>query len=219
MSSGAGDSAPVRSSTVNQIPASLRRFLDSGGTKYRGDDGDWEIKVESEVPAHLVKSITPEALVIGNNGCGDYLYLIPEPDSPAFAHTVFVFWHDEGRIERYLLDIDTLAAPPEPAPSPRPPVRYFGGETPVQVGDHVTVRGVVQFWRRFPGRVSYVPGISKKNRNLEHGGLAWVGIKLDKGHTVGIFVEEKSGCILKKVSFLSRSTSPVQELGPLEDSE
>ena len=183
-----------------QLPAVLRAYIQRGGTTYRGDDGDWEIKVEWAPPPYLTKALPTRSLVIANNGCGDHLFL--KPDEPR----VFVFWHDGQEIEKYLDDITLLTDPPGPAPSQHKPVFYFGTRQPVQPGDRVTVRGFLQFWRHFPGRVSYVPGISNKDRDMEHDGLAWIGIKLDSGPQIGIYVEPQTSSVKKAVRFLNRGT-------------
>ena len=63
------------------------------------------------------------------------------------------------------------------------PVRYHGSERTVELGDRVTVRCL---FRRRPGAVNYVPGISPVHDEMEHGALHWVGIAFDRGTFTGV---------------------------------
>lgn len=200
------------------VPALLLEFMARGKKTYRGEDGDWEIKIEPALPPFLMNALPPRSLIIGNNGCGDHLFLAaPESDPRSYGPTVFVYWHDGQEIQPYLDTLELLTNPPKAAPSNRKPVLYFGGDTPVLPGDRVSVRGFLQFWRRFPGTVNYVPGISKKNRDLESGGLAWVGVRFDSGIRTGYWVDPDTSRVKKSLTFLGRATSKVEEIAPDDD--
>lgn len=95
-------------------------------------------------------------------------------------------------------------------------VRYHDGITVVQLGDRVEVRGLILFFRKKQGRVNYVPGISRRNPEMEHGGLTWVGVIFDDGTRTGAYVDPNTQCLLKIVTFLERDLAPIQELGPDE---
>ncbi|MEW6347653.1 MAG: hypothetical protein AB1646_01205 [Thermodesulfobacteriota bacterium] len=200
------------------LPTSLRRFLEQGNSKFRCDDGDWDVEVEWPLPRFLRDVLPERAVVIGHNGAGDYLFITEEEptghDRQMPGPRVFVYWHEGPDIARFSDDLSALTNPPEPVPSQHPPVFYADGTTRVLIGDQVSARDL--FLRR-EGRVVYVPGISRRNRDLEHGGLAWVAIRFHKGTMTGIIVDPDSGRLKKSVTFLGRGTTPVEEFGPYED--
>lgn len=79
-----------------------------------------------------------------------------------------MYWHEGTHIEESSDDLLKLTDPPQPGPSDHPDALYADGSTQVSIGDHVTARNILF---RKDGRVAYVPGISKRNREFEHGGL------------------------------------------------
>jgi hypothetical protein len=204
-------------SPTDRIPEPLRRFLAEGGAVFRCDDGDWDVRIELETPGFLQRALPPNALIIANNGCGDYLFVMSrdEPDSKAESsrNPVFVYWHDEAAIREFKDDLCLLTNPPDPEPSKHPVVFYVDGATPVMLGDHVSARDLLF---RKQGRVVYVPGVSRKNREFENGGLSWVGIRFDGGPVTGVIVDPESNKLKSGVRFHSRGTSTVREIGPHE---
>jgi hypothetical protein len=121
--------------------------------------------VEVEIPPkYLARSLPAGAVLIGSNGVGDHLFLTPDMTS-AFGRKVHAYWHEEvPGIEVFADDLAVLLNPAPPAVTQRSPVLYSDGQTPVQLGDEVSARS---FFVRRPARVIYVPGISKKNREME----------------------------------------------------
>jgi hypothetical protein len=90
---------------------------------------------------------------------------------------------------------------------------YFGGEDQVMLGDEVTARDL--FFKR-TGRVAYVPGISKKNSEFEHGGLTWIAVRFPGGSTVGIYVDPETSWVKKSCRFIRRSDEPFEKIKPRE---
>ena len=84
------------------------------------------------------------------------------------------------------------------------PVSYHLGHTTVELGDYVILRG---WLRKKRGVVNYVPGISFPHDEMEHNSLYWIGIQLDKGTFTGVVVEPDTGCVRKKVQFVSRGNA------------
>jgi hypothetical protein len=84
-------------------------------------------------------------------------------------------------------------------------ISYFEGDTDVQVGDHVTYRSQLFWWRWKPGRISYVPGVSALHAQMEHNGLQWVGVSGIDGTFRGVLVEPGKGHIQRGVRFQARS--------------
>lgn len=194
-----------------KLPAELQNFLNTGNKEFHCDEDDWEVQIAQSKDTHLRKTLSPESIIIAKNGCGDYLFL-PTLTNPE----VHVFWHEEQREEIFAAHIRNLTNPPQPVPSACKQILYHDGKTEVRLGDEVSARDV--FFRR-DGRVNYLPGVSKKNRNMEHGGLCWVGIKFQRGTYTGTIVDPKSFKLKKSIRFLRRSTELVQELGPNEQLE
>jgi len=167
-----------------KLPEVLNVFIQRGKDTFRCDDGDWKVEIK---PARTESEIIPEeALVIAINGLGDSLFLKPTAEgSNVFGETVYAFWHEENACTVYpeaLRDLTTLGPL---APSRGGPIYYADGTTEVRLGDRVSVR---RFLIRRTGTVSYVPGISPKKRDMEHHGLCWIGITLDRGGSASTVV-------------------------------
>ncbi|MGC4073570.1 MAG: hypothetical protein QM760_13850 [Nibricoccus sp.] len=90
------------------------------------------------------------------------------------------------------------------------PVKYYGGQPEVLLGDRVEIRG---FFRKRRGIINYVPGISTPHGEMEHNALFWVGISFSGGEFTGMLVDPDTGCTLKKMAFLERGAE--QEATPL----
>ncbi len=204
-------------SATERIPEPLHRFIAQGGAVFRCDDGDWEVGIEFPPPAFLQRALSPDSLIIANNGCGDYLFLksrvAPNSEPGSFENRVFVYRHEGAEIEQFSDDLEMLTHPPASIPSDHSTVFYADGAVEVRLGDHVSARNL--FFRK-EGRVVYVPGVSRRNREFEHGGLLWVGIRFEGGSVTGVFVDPNSLCLKKSLRFLSRSTSGIEEIDPLE---
>jgi hypothetical protein len=194
------------------LPESLRKFISAGKKEIEADDGDWTVEVEMP-PSYVAKSLPSGAVLIAANGLGDHLFLTPETtNSAAFSRKVHAYWHEEGPgIDVFAEDLDLLLNPPPPAVTQRPAVLYSDGQTPVQLGDEVTAR---DFFIRRQARVIYVPGISKKNRDMEHHGLCWVSLKFAKGVRIGTLVDPKTSRLSKSVRFVKRCSDATEEMGP-----
>ena len=205
-------------SAIERIPEPLRRFLEEGGSAFRCDDGDWEVNIEFPPPAFLRDELPENSLIVANNGCGDYLFLTGQDtcgsEPVSFRNQVFVYWHEGTEIEEFCDDLRMLTHRPDPVPSNHATVFYADGTTRVIPGDHVSARDLLF---RKEGRVVYVPGVSRRNREFEHDGLSWVGIRFKGGAITGAFVDPDSWRMKKSVRFLSRATSKVKEIGPYEN--
>ena len=92
-------------------------------------------------------------------------------------------------------------------------VCYHDRTTPVLLGDRVQLR---VFLRSRTGQVTYVPGISAINEELEYGGLTWVGIQVDNGPAVGKLVDPGSSSLEKGVRFVGRGTPTHPPIRPSE---
>ena len=205
---------------IEALPESLREFIAEGKTLFRCEDGDWEVAIEYPAQAYVQKHLSPDSVIIANNGCGDFLFLTgaeaKEHGASSYGAKVFVYWHEGPEIETFTNNLSSLTSPPDPRPSAHGPVYYSDGATQVLIGDHVYARDLLL---RHVARVVYVPGISKRNRELEHGGLAWVGFRFESGSITGVVIDPETSGLKKSVKFLSRATSEVEEIDPYEDFE
>ena len=208
------EKSKVTPEVMAALPEPLRKFLADGKSEIHGDDGDWMVLVVQDVPKYCRKDLPEGSVIIANNGCGDHLFLTRRAgETIKFSPEVHVHWHEGPQVELYARDIEMLVNPPPPAASNTGPVFYHDGKTPVQPGDEVTARN---FFFRKPGRVVYVPGISKKNREMERHGLCWVAIKFSGGSRTGTVVDPKTRCLKKSVHFVKRADDAVEEMGPDE---
>ena len=97
-----------------------------------------------------------------------------------------MFRHEEKVSEKFIENIELLLNPPQPEASEWGTIFYYGGEVKVELGDEVSARDLLF---RKVGRVSYLPGVSKKHRDFEHGGLAWIGITFQDGSIGGAYID------------------------------
>ena len=199
----------IMKTTRDDLPESLKRVIENGGTVFRGDDADWDIRVESVSDTPFKNDFPSDALIIANNGCGDCLFIRKTtPDAMSYAPEVYVYWHEERCYEKHSDDIENLTHPEPVNPSKHKAIFYFGGKIEVKLGDEVSARDIL--FRR-NGRIVYVPGVSNKNRNMEHGGLSWVGIKFERGTFGGSVVDPGTSQLKKSVRFLQRSSKIIEE--------
>jgi hypothetical protein len=125
--------------------------------------------------------------------------------------TVYVLRHEEKVSEKFIESISLLLDPPLPEASERGMILYYVGEVKVELGDEISARDLLL---RKAGRVSYLPGVSKKHREFEHDGLAWIGITFSTGSIGGAYIDPDNNCVKKSVRFLKRSSEPFHEIGP-----
>lgn len=83
-------------------------------------------------------------------------------------------------------------------------VHYADGITAVMPGDFVEMRVWAKLFKKEKASVVYVPGISKIHRDMEFGGLMWVGIKFKDGTVVGVLVNPETRRLKKAIKFLQR---------------
>lgn len=195
------------------LPEGLGKFIDDGGEIIKSDDGDWRLTIEP--PLEELKAFFPEdALVFAANEAGDFLFVRRSAtDRQAYGEEVYVYWHDEKRWEVYSEQLPALLQQIEPAVSSRRKIYYHGGKTEVKLGDEVSARDLLL---RKNGRVAYVPGVSKRNRELERSGMAWIGIRFSKDTISGAWVEPETSWVKKSVRFIRRSDEHIDEIGPNE---
>ncbi len=96
----------------------VRKMCCDNGGELQTDDDDWslhpifddsdvkrlkrtcnDILRESE-SARAWEAFPKEALAIGNNGCGDYLVLVPEKGSGRFEDSVYCWRHETGELNK-----------------------------------------------------------------------------------------------------------------------
>lgn len=81
------------------------------------------------------------------------------------------------------------------------PICYHGGKVPVLLGDVVSVRVL---FKRYQGRVVYVPGISPRHVEMESDGLVDVGIRVPGKAMVGVTVLPDTRTIKQSIQFIQR---------------
>ena len=195
---------------IKQLQNLLSTHIESG-LCIKTDKDNWEIDIYEN---YEEKNIPSGAIVFANNGGGDLLYIQDLNDKNLLDLTVFVFRHEEKVSGRFIANIDLLINPPPPKASEWETIFYYGGEVKVELGDEVSARDLL--FRKL-GRVSYLPGVSKKHRDFEHDGLAWIGIIFPAGTLGGAYIDPDNNWVKKSVKFLKRSSEPFHEVGPNEN--
>jgi hypothetical protein len=200
------------------IPAALRSYIEVGNSTLQHEGTDWLIELSPASESPWKKNLPAQSLIIAGNGCGEYLYLKIDQSSESnvYLPTVYVYWHEENNSEILLDSIEKLISPDPLQPSENIKVFYSDGTTEIRLGDEVFARDL---FMRKQGRVVYVPGISKKNWNMEHNGLSWIGIKFKGGTFSGSYVDPETKKVKKSVKFIKRNNIDIEELGPNEKFE
>lgn len=181
-----------------QLPDALRAYIEQGHEVFEHDYGDWKINIRKPDSS---KPLPEGAIIIAENGVGDVLFLkASEGREKKYQDIVHAYWHEGPQFEVFANSIDQLI---HPKPTAHKTVFYFDGKTAVHVGDRVSVRGL---FRRKTGTVTYVPGISQKDPEMEHHGMCWVGITFDDGRWAGTVVNWQTFRLKPKVSFVGRGS-------------
>jgi len=185
------------------LPVSLREAQERGIELFMGENCEWKLE-RKESAKFIEKMVGCPVCIFANNGFGDYLFLKKKREGDGFDESVFEFFHEGPEINPVSEGLATLLGLKERPPSADtyPKAVYETGEW-VQLGDHVQVKVWAEFWKGWQdGVVEYVPGVSKKKLQHEHGGLKWVAIKFRNGQICPL-VSPASGK-LKKVKFVGR---------------
>ena len=182
---------------------SLREAKDRGIELFLGENCEWKLELE-ESAEFIEKIVGCPVCSFANNGFGDYLFLKKHPERDEFKAEVFEFFHEGPEINRITEDLETLLGLKDrPASADAYPKAVYDTGDLVVLGDRVQVKFWLEFWKGWQdGEVEYVPGVSKKNLEFEHGGLKWVAIRFRNGQ-IGLLVDAKSGK-LRKVRFVGR---------------
>ncbi len=181
-------------SKIQDLERRLGPLVEKRPRYLEGPDGErWQLEIEPDL---RVVGLPAGALVFANNGVGDHLFLSSDRDP------VMLFRHEGPEIEPYLDAVEELLPDRWRPPSDHPPVKYSGSEETVQPGDQVEVRLYFFFKRR--GRIFYVPGISPRKPHMERNAMAWVGIRLEDGSTVGTVVLQDRCELQKTVTLIAR---------------
>ena len=188
----------------NLLPKALREAQERKIEFFMGEDCEW--KLESKESAKFIEEIVGcPVYVFANNGFGDYLFLKRKPDGSGYEEEVFEFFHEGPEIIQVTGDLETLLGLKDrPASADAYPKAVYETGELVQLGDHVQVKVWAEFWKGWQaGEVEYVPGVSKKKLEHEHGGMKWVAIRFRNGQICPL-VDPESGK-LKKVRFVERA--------------
>lgn len=79
---------------------------------------------------------------------------------------------------------------------------YSDGRTCVCLGDVVTL--TIFFILKRRATVVYVPGVSRKNENLEYDGLVQVGFAENGGGVLSTFVDPDTYALPRRIKFIAR---------------
>jgi hypothetical protein len=91
-------------------------------------------------------------------------------------------------------------------------IKYSDRVTEVRLGDYVRTK--LFFLLPREGRVVYLPGVSQRHPQMEHGGLRWVGVKCTTGTLFGELVDPETGLLKKRLHFIRRGTEPFEPMQP-----
>jgi hypothetical protein len=188
------------------LPKPLWEAQEKGIEFFMGENCEW--KLEFKGAAKPIEQIVGSPVFIfANNGFGDYLFLKKKREGDGFEEDVFEFFHEGPQVEPVKEGLATLLGLVERPPSADAyPKAIYDTGVAVQPGDRVQIKVWAEFWKGWQdGEVEYVPGVSKKKHQHEHGGLKWVSIRFRHGQ-IGPLVDPRNGK-LRKVRFVGRGMS------------
>lgn len=83
---------------------------------------------------------------------------------------------------------------------------YHDRQTRVEIGDEVEFRGgIILLFRRYRGRVVYVPGISPLRQSMEFNGMKWIGIQVPGRLFMSTPIDRETNSLVhKSVRFIRR---------------
>jgi hypothetical protein len=183
------------------IPKALQLAIERKIQFFAGENCEWKLELADSIDA-IDKLAGAPVLVFANNGYGDYLFL--KESKGGYEDSVYGYFHEEQKIYDVPEALDTLLGVKEREPTHDRYSKaiYESGEE-VLLGDAVQVKTLLLFWRGWQdGVVDYVPGISRKKNELEHGGLKWISIKIKDG-TIDPLVLPDTG-VVKNVRLIGR---------------
>jgi hypothetical protein len=91
----------------------------------------------------------------------------------------------------------------------------YSDGSPMQLGDEIEFRGsLLVLFRRYRGRVAYVPGISPLNPDMETAALSWVAIDVPGKMLLRRLVDPETGRV-RQTWLLRRDASEIKTLPPL----
>lgn len=159
----------------------------------------YEWKVEVEIYNEIIKSLSEGATAFANNGLGDYLFLKDVSLNDSLP-IVYEFWHDGPQILKSVEDFLTIIGLRVRNKSNIAVPKYESGDT-MQIGDIVQYKG---FLRKKTGEITYVPGVSKKDPNLEHDGINMALLKKENGMQVTLTIDPVRNIPCSYIKLLKR---------------
>ncbi len=100
------------------------------------------------------------------------------------------------------------------------PILYDDGANPVQLGDEVEFcAGLLLLFKKYQGRVVYVPGISPLNGDMEFDGLQWIAIEVPGKMLVRMLVDPQTHRLVHKTLLLRRNPSEHVTMPPSLEAE
>lgn len=86
----------------------------------------------------------------------------------------------------------------------------YSDGSPLQLGDEVEFRGgLLVLFRKYRGRVVYVPGISPLNPDMETGALSWVAVDVPEKMLLRRLVDPETGRV-RQTWLLRRNASEIK---------
>jgi hypothetical protein len=207
----------VDESLLALLPDAARKLARSSRRMLETEHGQWAVQV-CRPPKEVERFVPSGAVVLANNGYGDFLFLQPGPEpNRQLSPVTYVYWHEGPSIEVFSPDLQNLIDFPE---KPSSAQAFYADGLPVMLDDRVELRVWIKLFRKLPGTVVYVPGLSKRRTQMEHGGLTWVGIRMDHGGAVvGSLVDPETGYLQKKVRLLGRGERVNAEVANPDEGE
>jgi hypothetical protein len=86
----------------------------------------------------------------------------------------------------------------------------YGDGSSIEIGDEVEFRGgLLLMFRKYRGRVVYVPGVSPLNPDMEADGLSWIAIEVPGKMLVRRLVDPQSHCV-QRTRLIRRNRSELK---------
>ena len=159
---------------------------------FMSDDCEWKLDVTGQ-NKYVEETVGHHVLTFADNGYGDYLFLKVGDDA------VYEFCHEGPEVVVLNEPLSTLLGLEERLPSKGPMPRYVDGQE-VQLGDLVQIR---RWWKKHDGEIVYVPGISRRQPELEHGGIGMIRVRCTDFELI-MTVDPSTNVICGKIALVRR---------------
>lgn len=182
-----------------QLPNSLQKAIDQGIEFFMGEEYEWKLKIEGRDDC-IEKLVGCQINVFANNGFGDNLFLKINNAEDGYENQIYEFFHEGPEINEIEEGFDILLGLKDRSVSKIEIPKYSTGEQ-LMLGDKIQYKS---FFLKKEATITYVPGISKRDPELESEGIVMSLMKKSNGDSYTLTIDPKTNIPCGSIVLLSR---------------